>query len=394
MSFLIVQPVATRWRKRATLITYTPPDSHGGVERQIQSVLESAHEDDTFEVSILRPAIFESPFLLAVARLFLQEIRGRHSLLDQSILDCQEFSGLPLIILGKLRRKSRPAFLVHCHGPLIRELKEMPVHQAPPLTKYGRIISHALLTIMEWISAREADMVACSSSDSADIVSSQYGVARGKCLAFPKGINPLVFSASSGPEASHDLKSGARREFILFVGRVEPRKRVLELLQWFVNSSLSQETTLVMVGPRARGRYAVAVNDLVRRAGPRVRREIEISDLELHRFYATAGCLVMSSWSEGEGIVALEAIASGCPVVCPKPIAELLRRDFPGMDLIDFSDWSELSGAVDRAIGTSISERRRNAEYPLAHATWEDGWRLLKRTWLQISLAQVSRHDE
>ena len=64
------------------------------------------------------------------------------------------------------------------------------------------------------------------------------------------------------------------------------------------------------------------------------------------------------------------------------------------MDLIDFSDWSELSGAVDRAIGTSISERRRNAEYPLAHATWEDGWRLLKRTWLQISLAQVSRHDE
>jgi len=379
------QPTVPKWRTRVALITYTPPNSHGGVERQIQSALESARTDKGFDVSILRAASARSPFLLSVAELFLAQIRQRRFLLDQSVLDCQEFSGLPVIIFGKLRRKERPSFLVHCHGPLFRELTEMPAHKAPILTKSGRIVSHAILTVMEWISARGADIVACDSSDTLDIVCDKYGVPRGRCLTFPKGINPLVFHPEPSPALSPESGNLESRKFILFVGRVDPRKRVLELLQWFRGSTLYGETLLVLVGPRASGRYARQVDDLVRKAGPRIKRNVEISDSELNKLYAAAGCLVMASWSEGEGLVALEAIASGCPVVCPTTVAELLRRDFPGIELQRFDDWSVLSDAVGRAIATPIDQRRRNAEYLLTHGTREAEWRLLRDAWLRLA---------
>jgi len=260
----------------------------------------------------------------------------------------------------------------------------MPLHTVPLTTKVGRIASHAVLSIMEWISTHAADMVACSSSETRDIVSERYGVTRSKCIVFPKGINPTIFRAANQPFPPDDVGNRRREQSILFVGRLDPRKRVVELIRWFLNSSGRPERKLVIVGSQSKGRYARNVEELLRRAGARIQREVDISDLDLQRLYAAAGCLVITSWSEGEGIVALEALASGCPVVCTRPIAKLLKKDFPEVEVTGFDDWSDLSYAVDHAIATPGDQRRRNAEYLLANATWEIEWRTITKAWLRL----------
>jgi glycosyltransferase involved in cell wall biosynthesis len=120
----------------------------------------------------------------------------------------------------------------------------------------------------------------------------------------PNGVDPSVFTPSSTPfEARH---------YVLYVGRIEPHKNQLGLIEALRHASLP----LVIAGndhPDHSG-YAQACRQAgsgwVRFVGPVAHGSAELSDL-----YAGARVHVVPSWFETTGLVSLEAALSGCSIV-------------------------------------------------------------------------------
>src|SRR5207245_1548094 len=101
-------------------------------------------------------------------------------------------------------------------------------------------------------------------------------------------------------------------DFVLFVGRVEPRKNVLGLIRAVARMGVP----LVVVGapPAGHERYA----EQCRRAGLGFVRwlgAMEHDDPMLASAYAAARVFALPSWFETPGLAALEAALAGAAVV-------------------------------------------------------------------------------
>ncbi|HEV2590339.1 MAG TPA: glycosyltransferase family 1 protein [Gaiellaceae bacterium] len=141
--------------------------------------------------------------------------------------------------------------------------------------------------------ARRADhLLAVSERTKQDAVE-LYGVAPEKITVTLHGVDP-AFSPGDGGS-----------EYVLFVGSVEPRKDPLRAL------ALAREAgvPLVVAGPEK----DAALAKQLREEGADVRGWV--AKPELAQLYRDAAALVLPSRFEGFGIPALEAMASGTPVV-------------------------------------------------------------------------------
>jgi glycosyltransferase involved in cell wall biosynthesis len=102
------------------------------------------------------------------------------------------------------------------------------------------------------------------------------------------------------------------REFVLFVGRIEPRKNPLGLIR--AARSLGLHTIVIGEPPAAFDAYAAEC----RREGGREVTwlgGIDHHDSLLASAYAAANVFALPSWFETPGLAALEAALAGCPVV-------------------------------------------------------------------------------
>jgi len=119
--------------------------------------------------------------------------------------------------------------------------------------------------------------------------------------------------AAGNPEPFARLV-GARR-FVLCAGRIEPRKNQLNLLKAMRGTGVP----IVVLGDVVPGHepYLAACR---RAAGEYVRfvPRIDHRDPLLAGAYAACGCVVLASWYETPGLVALEAGMSGAPLVLPQ----------------------------------------------------------------------------
>ncbi len=110
---------------------------------------------------------------------------------------------------------------------------------------------------------------------------------------------------------------GLERDFILFVGTVEPRKNIPTLLSAFQQllDHYHPEVDLALAG--APGWLTDEVYALVNRLGltGSVRFLGRVSDEELIWLYSGARMLVLPSLYEGFGLPPLEAMACDCPVI-------------------------------------------------------------------------------
>ncbi len=120
----------------------------------------------------------------------------------------------------------------------------------------------------------------------------------------PNGVDPTVFTSSSTPFEA--------RQYVLYVGRIEPHKNQLGLIQALQGAGLP----LVIAGNDHpdHTEYAEACrragSGWVRFVGPVAHGSAELSDL-----YAGARVHVVASWFETTGLVSLEAALSGCSIV-------------------------------------------------------------------------------
>jgi glycosyltransferase involved in cell wall biosynthesis len=104
--------------------------------------------------------------------------------------------------------------------------------------------------------------------------------------------------------------------YLLFVGNLRPHKNLPVLLRAFEALRLGQRLDLVLVGQTDGFRTSAgAVLHGLQAQWPGVHHLGPLSDPELRHLMRHAEALVMPSLYEGFGLPALEAMASGCPVI-------------------------------------------------------------------------------
>lgn len=115
----------------------------------------------------------------------------------------------------------------------------------------------------------------------------------------------------------HEFKIANKlpEEFILFVGSIEPRKNLKNVLMGYISlpEAFKKECKFVLAG--FSGWKNAEVMDIIRRERDNIVYLGYLSDLELAYLYNLASVFIYASLYEGFGLPPLEAMACGTPVI-------------------------------------------------------------------------------
>ena len=234
-------------------------------------------------------------------------------------------------------------------------VQDLSFEHAGLMRRGDRVIFMALVPN----SARRAARVLVGSEFTRRDVVERYGVPEERIVVTPYAADPAFRPGGGAAPGS---------PYILFVGALEARKDPLTAVAAL--TQLDQGLRLVLVGPdrglerkvrQAAGRLGVAA---------RIELRGHLPKEELAALYRGAACLVFPSRYEGFGLPALEAMASGTPVVAstagslPEVVGEA------GV-LVEPGEPEALAVGVERA----LAERERLVAAGLERAgqfTWEE----------------------
>jgi glycosyltransferase involved in cell wall biosynthesis len=173
---------------------------------------------------------------------------------------------------------------------------------------------------------RLADVVLPNSQSEADQLARLFGVPGERLRVVPNGVLPSLGTA--GPELFQ--RRFGKEPFVLYVGRVEPRKNVLGLIR----AVRALGFPLVAIGESPPGHHDYL--NQCRRLGDVLVRwlgRVDHHDPILGSAYAAAKVFALPSWFETPGLAALEAALAGCPVVITPHGS---TRDYFG-DLVEYA---------------------------------------------------------
>jgi glycogen synthase len=209
--------------------------------------------------------------------------------------------------------------------------------------------------------------VVCISTFVRDVVQGEYRLAPGVPLAVvPHGVDVKTFHPQA---ARDDLRArygvGRQERLVLTVQRLYPRKGVGTFLEAAALVARQvPDTRFLVVGdgperPRLERQAASLGLD------GRVRFTGTVPGADLPSLYASADVFAFHTLHEGFGIVLLEALASGCPVVTTAAggTLDIVRPGETGL-LVAPGDAPALAGAVvrllrDRALAAQLRARGR-----------------------------------
>jgi glycosyltransferase-like protein len=185
-------------------------------------------------------------------------------------------------------------------------------------------------------------------------------------------------------DAARDAAGVSGRLVVLSVGGIEPRKGSLTLLEGFatLRERLPDRRPLLLVAGGATlfdyrdeiARFDSRRAELGLVDGRDVRVLGPVADAELEALYRAADVFALPSVKEGYGLVALEALAAGAPLVASDlPVFRSFLRDGHSALLARVGDAGALANALERVTGDAkLRERLRvgGHEVVAAHG-WE-----------------------
>jgi D-inositol-3-phosphate glycosyltransferase len=245
------------------------------------------------------------------------------------------------------------------------------------------------------------DRVVAATEHERQLLRQIYRVDAGRVAVIPLGVDLRMFTPRPQVEARarlglNQMGLDPTRRIVLAVGRIEPLKGLDILIRAIGDLRARLPVDLLIIGGDERAAAEVArlqavaaevgASDHVRFLGPRPHET-------LADWYAAADIVAVPSFYESFGLVAVEAMACGTPVVasrvgglastvadgktgylvawrCPEPFAErieLLLRNEPlrqalgaaGAERMRGYDWNAVAGRVAAATAALIEEHRR-----------------------------------
>ncbi len=162
-------------------------------------------------------------------------------------------------------------------------------------------------------------VIAATEKEREDLVR-YYGASAEKVSVIPCGVNMDTFRPVSKMEAKNQLGLNGGK-VVIFVGRIEPLKGIARLMMAMTHLQNGRRPRLLIVGGGENSRHEI---ERLRKLAGELRIEDSIDFLglvkqsELPLFYSAADVCVVPSYYESFGLVALESLACGTPVVSTK----------------------------------------------------------------------------
>ena len=165
-----------------------------------------------------------------------------------------------------------------------------------------------------------ADLVIASSRHERDAMVQRYGAPKGRIEAVPCGVDLSFFKPLDMAEARQHLGLNGEK-VMLYVGRIEPLKGVEFLLRIAAIMEVEEPLKVLIVGgdPGQEGeiKRLMALSEEMGMAG--VVKFVGRVDQELlPTYYSAADVCVVPSYYESFGLVALESMACGTPVIASR----------------------------------------------------------------------------
>lgn len=221
-----------------------------------------------------------------------------------------------------------------------------------------------------WL-ARESDLVVAISEAEAATITDRCGADPDRVVVVPPGVDLELFHPPADRVADREPPRGRGQGYVVFAARLQPLKAPDLAVGAVAGLPPDRRPHLVMVGGTSPDfvHYRREVEQLVAEAGLQewVSFRGPQSRQQLADLLRGAGALLVPSWSETFGLVALEAAASGTPVVANDAggLREAVVDGVTGL-LVSSREPSAWARALDRVL--SPAERGPMSIAARAHA--------------------------
>ena len=267
---------------------------------------------------------------------------------------------------------SAPLVLVY-HASLPRELRFMRSRLSWGRERLVAYLNDPITVLLERSAVRQCARILVLSDFSTSLLATDHPDEVHKVKVVSGGVETTSFSPGDGRRAARArLGLDQNGRLLVTVRRAEPRMGIEQLLRAMLIVS-AEDLRLAVVGG------GLLTNELVRLTSQlgldgRIRIVGRVSEDELRDWYRAADLFVLPTVAyEGFGMVTLEALASGTPVVGTKAGAtpELLEPLEPRL-VAAGSDPESLASAIAEALTFSDDDlRRRSREYAVARFDWD-----------------------
>ena len=223
----------------------------------------------------------------------------------------------------------------------------------------------------EQFAATGSDLVVAVSEAEARTIGERYGVPGARLTVVRPGVDVDRFRPCS------DLAERREQPTLLFTARLQPLKGPDLALEVLAHLDPALGARLLLAGGVSQdfSDYAAQLREMARELGVEERVDFvgSLGRDELAETMRCAGALLLTSWSETFGLVALEAQASGTPVLawrCAGGVQEAVDPDGLVLDSRDPDVWAE---ALQSLLGDADRYDRavRSARDFAATRTWE-----------------------
>ncbi len=234
----------------------------------------------------------------------------------------------------------------------------------------------------------EAEVVACAdrlvanTEDEARQLIDRYDADPARVMTINPGVDLSVFRPGSQLQARQQLGLPADGVVLIFVGRVQPLKApdvILHAAAQMIRDDpgLASQLTIAFVGgPSGTGRRDPdSLIELASRLGLSnlVRLEPPCPQPELARWYRAATLVMVPSYSESFGLVAMEAQACGTPVVAASVggLRTAVRHGYSGV-LVESHEPGRYARAVRELIYSpaTLARLRHGARQHASRFSW------------------------
>ena len=279
--------------------------------------------------------------------------------------------GVPKLLAQKNLKKP---FIHIVHGPL-RDEYEQGLHEQQSLRGRAANLYMRHLAHLEEQMARKATQIIAVSNYSKGKILEDYPVDEAKVRVIPNGVDPQKFTPAE-PSATFKQQFGLGDEpCVLFVGSLIPRKGLPFLVEAAENIVKAHKTAKFLIvgeGP-LKNQLAGAIS--TRNLSGNFIFLGNFKDDMLPAIYNCADVFVLPSIQEGQGIVLLEAEASGKPVVAfdVGGVSEAVRNGETGF-LLRRGDTKGFASEVSKLLSDAALRRKMGAEarrFVVEDFTWD-----------------------
>lgn len=277
--------------------------------------------------------------------------------------------GLDLLHVPSYRR-----MLARASCPLVTTIHDLAAFHLEG--KYDRARMFYGRVVARWLARRQDRIIAISRTTAADL-QRYFHLPAGRITVVANGLDHAQFRPGD-PAAARRWAAGRLgrdQPFFLYIARLEhPAKNHVRLIEAFerLKAATRLDWLLVLGGGDWHGAEVIHRRIARSPCAADILRLGFVPESEIPDWYRAAGVFVFPSLFEGFGLPPLEAMASGCPVVCSErgALGEVTGGAAVTVDPEDVDGWQR------QMAGLALEEDRRRAvrEAGIARAqdfSWE-----------------------